>query len=94
MRIRVKRKRGAASATRWGSRLRGFALKRFRTRGLRRSLEGGTFWVEWTYENQVERWEGGLLTMDGPTQELFGGEDIPHIWLGSLRSGTTIEVVP
>ena len=56
--------------------------------------DGGTLWVEWTYENQVERWEGGRMTMDGPTVELFGGEDIPYIWLGTVSVGSPIEVVP
>jgi hypothetical protein len=45
---------------------------------------GGSFVVEWTYENEIERWTGGVQTLDGPTQELFGGERIPHIWTGRL----------
>jgi len=40
--------------------------------------------VDWTYENRITRWPGGRPTMDGPTRELFGGGDIPHIWTGRL----------
>lgn len=40
--------------------------------------------VSWTYENSLTRWEGGRQTLDGVTQPLFGGEEIPHIWTGKL----------
>ena len=40
--------------------------------------------VRWTYENAIQKWEGGAQTLDGPTKTLFGGKDIPHIWLGKL----------
>lgn len=40
--------------------------------------------VSYTYENTVTRWEGGIRTVDGPTQAVFGGGPIPHIWTGKL----------
>lgn len=51
---------------------------------LPRDLSPGPLGVEWTYENRIERWQGGVQTLDGPTQALFGGERIPGIWLGEL----------
>jgi hypothetical protein len=45
---------------------------------------GSTVPVRWTYENSLTRWEGGWQTLDGVTQPLFGGEEIPHIWTGQL----------
>lgn len=38
----------------------------------------------WTYSNEVEQWAGGVQTMDGPTQALFGGGKIPFIWKGQV----------
>lgn len=40
--------------------------------------------VRWTYENRIRRWEGGRQTLDGPTVPLFGGQDIPFLWTGTL----------
>ena len=45
---------------------------------------GSSVTVRWAYQNRIERWAGGQLTLDGPTKSLFGGERIPHIWLGKL----------
>jgi hypothetical protein len=42
--------------------------------------------VEWTFTNERRRWEGGLETLDGPTRALFGGEDVPFLWLGRLSA--------
>jgi hypothetical protein len=50
---------------------------------------GQTVRVSWTYENSIRRWEGGRMTADGPTQQLFGGQDIPFIWTGELRTELT-----
>ncbi len=41
--------------------------------------------VVWAYQNSIQRWEGGRPTFDGPTNELFGGGPIPHIWTGMLE---------
>ncbi|MEM9459371.1 MAG: hypothetical protein AAGF11_34650 [Myxococcota bacterium] len=41
--------------------------------------------VRWVCRNKVERWKGGVQTLDGPTRELFGGERIPGIWTGTLE---------
>ena len=48
--------------------------------------------VTWTYENDITRWEGGAQTLDGVTEPLFGGEEIPHIWTGELvvRTGWVV----
>jgi hypothetical protein len=48
-------------------------------------LAPGTISVRWQYSNQVDRWEGGVQTLDGPTKELFGGGPIPGIWVGKLE---------
>lgn len=45
---------------------------------------GKTVRVDWTYRNTTRRWPGGIQTFGGPTQELFDGGDIPHIWTGKL----------
>ena len=41
--------------------------------------------VTWAYENEIERWQGGIKTLDGPTKNLFGGKDIPDLWRGKLE---------
>ena len=46
--------------------------------------DGKTVEVSWTYANNIMRWQGGQLTLDGPTKTLFGGEDIPFIRTGAL----------
>jgi len=50
--------------------------------------EGTAVSVRWTYRNSIRRWEGGAPTLDGRTKQLFGGEDIPHIWTGELAVRT------
>jgi hypothetical protein len=53
----------------------------------------GRILVEWTYENEIARWPGGVRTLEGRTRRLFGGKRIPHIWLGTLSATTVLEVV-
>ncbi len=36
--------------------------------------------LEWTYKNKISKWEGGIQTLDGPTNKLFGGKEIPPMW--------------
>ncbi|MBI4705683.1 MAG: hypothetical protein HY744_31715 [Deltaproteobacteria bacterium] len=50
--------------------------------------------VRWVYENEIRRWEGRRLTLDGPTRELFGGGDIPWIWTGKLAAELAWKVPP
>ena len=52
----------------------------------------GTATVRWRMSNRVKRMEGGLQTLDGPTKPLFGGGDIPDIWLGEVKAQTTITI--
>jgi len=40
------------------------------------------FTLQWTYENRLSRWEGGVRTLDGVTKTLFGGKEIPYLWRG------------
>ena len=49
---------------------------------------GEKYIVTWIYENRVTKWLGGISTVDGPTKELFGGKDIPYIWIG----GSVVDV--
>jgi hypothetical protein len=46
--------------------------------------DGETVQVTWAYANDIVRWPAGQPTLDGPTQTLFGGGDIPFIWTGKL----------
>ena len=46
--------------------------------------DGKSVQVTWSYSNEIVRWAGGQLTLDGPTKTLFGGKDIPFIWTGKL----------
>jgi hypothetical protein len=55
---------------------------------------GGRFDVEWTYSNSVTEWKGGAQTLDGPTQPLFGGGPIPHIWTGRVSISAPIALEP
>jgi hypothetical protein len=51
----------------------------------RKGFDSGTpVRVSWTYENRIVRWAGGAQTLDGPTKTLFGGNEIPNIWVGKL----------
>lgn len=56
------------------------------------ALAPGTITIVWEYENEVTRMPGGLQTLDGITKPLFGGGDIPDIWVGELTARTTLEV--
>ena len=48
-------------------------------------LAPGTYSVRWKYENDIDRWEGGSMTLDGYSKPLFGGKPIPGIWKGTLE---------
>lgn len=50
----------------------------------------GTLSVRWEYSNQIDHWQGGVQTLDGP-KELFGGGPIPGIWIGEVE--TTFDVI-
>ncbi len=50
--------------------------------------------VRWSYANDIERWQGGLQTLDGPTRGLFGGGPIPGIWRGEARVELPLPVAP
>lgn len=54
--------------------------------------QGGAFRVRWTYENSITEWKGGAVTLDGPTQSLFGGGPIPHIWTGKVEAEAALHV--
>lgn len=54
--------------------------------------QGGAFRVRWTYENSITEWKGGAATLDGPTQSLFGGGPIPHIWTGKVEAEAVLHV--
>lgn len=47
----------------------------------------------WVYKNDISRWQGGVMTLDGPTKKLFDGGDIPHIWLGEVDTTTKIDII-
>jgi hypothetical protein len=53
----------------------------------------GTYEVEWMLENATRRWPGGAQTLDGVTKPLFGGTDVPDLWVGKLavRRRLTLE---
>jgi hypothetical protein len=55
-------------------------------------LAPGTLSVRWKYSNQIDRWEGGIQTFDGPTKELFGGGPIPGIWKGEIETRFDVAV--
>lgn len=46
--------------------------------------DGRTVQIHWTYRNEIRRWAGGARTWEGLTAPLFGGTDIPGIWIGEL----------
>ena len=64
------------------------------TLSLAGSAPGGDLVVEWRYSNTVERWEGGVMTLDGPTKPLFGGGRIPCIWTGQIAARARLQVAP
>jgi len=49
--------------------------------------------LEWVYENKISKWGGGIATLNGPTQELFGGKEIPYIWKGKIETKISLEIV-
>jgi hypothetical protein len=51
------------------------------------------FYLQWIYANNISRWKGGIETFDGPTQSLFGDEEIPYIWLGEIKCTIAIEII-
>ena len=52
----------------------------------------GTFEVELMFENKSKRFPGGANTLDGVTKPLFGGTDVPDLWVGTLSTRTTFTV--
>ena len=54
----------------------------------------GEFVLEWACENEVKEWKGGVLTMDGPTADLFPGGPIPFIWTGKITQERRIRIAP
>ena len=48
--------------------------------------------VRWVYENRIKRWPGGVRTVDGLTKPLFGGTEIPFIWVGRSEVETRIRI--
>jgi len=51
---------------------------------------GEKYRVTWIYENKGKKWPDGIMTLDGPTKALFGGGEIPYIWIG--ESNVTVEI--
>ncbi len=51
---------------------------------------GNTFRLYWRYQNYLTKWEGGAMTLDGPTLQLFDGAPIPGIWTGSLEASMEV----
>ncbi|MFA6431272.1 MAG: hypothetical protein WCV91_02675 [Candidatus Margulisiibacteriota bacterium] len=41
--------------------------------------------LTWVYKNFIKAWPGGKITLDGTTESLFGGGDIPNIWTGEIK---------
>ena len=58
-----------------------------------RALQPGLeYRLDWTYENRIVEWPGGITTLDGPTRALFGGKRIPHIWTGRAGASATLRL--
>jgi hypothetical protein len=47
---------------------------------------GKTVRVNWVYENRISKWPKNQPVFDGPTREIFGGDEIPFIWVGKLTT--------
>lgn len=58
-----------------------------------RITEAGKYTLEWTYENRIDSWPGGIETLDGPTNELFDGKKIPGIWLGKTVRTIPLDII-
>ena len=50
----------------------------------------GEYILKWTYENDTVKWPGGIKTLDGLTKKLFGGGNIPDIYLGKIEKKANI----
>lgn len=48
--------------------------------------EPGDFIIQWSYENNRTIWEGGLETLDGKTEALFDGKEVPYLWTGTIQT--------
>ena len=53
---------------------------------------GEKYKVTWIYKNKAKKWPGGVTTLDGPTKALFGGSEIPYIWIGESEVSVEISV--
>jgi len=49
-------------------------------------------YLQWVYENNISKWEGGITTLDGPTKKIFGGKEIPYIWKGKIESVIALKI--
>lgn len=52
----------------------------------------GSFEVEWMYENKSRKFPGGAQTLDGVTKPLFGGAEVPDLWVGELAARRTVQL--
>ena len=50
---------------------------------------GETVKVRWVLENTMTTFPGGVVTFDGPTKPLFGGQPVPGLWTGKLTTLVT-----
>ena len=57
------------------------------------ALPPGPITVRWRLSNHVVKVPGGIQTLDGPTSPLFGGGDIPGIWIGDLSTWARLTIV-
>jgi len=46
--------------------------------------------VHWRYDNTLTSWKGNIETLDGKTKALFGGKEIPYIWVGTIETSAKI----
>ena len=54
--------------------------------------EPGEYILVWNYKNEGKVWKGGIETLDGPTVELFNGEEVPNIWVGENSVEKMLEI--
>lgn len=50
---------------------------------------GAAVKVRWILENTLTTFPGGVVTFDGPTKALFGGQPVPGLWTGKLTTVIT-----
>jgi hypothetical protein len=63
------------------------------TLALPTDLPAGSYELGWRMRNTlVHQWKGGIQTLDGVTAPLFGGGEIPGIWMGSIDAFAPITV--